>query len=372
MNSKKVSIIILNYNWKNFNDNCLDSVLIQTYTNFEIIFVDNDSIDWSLEIVEKKYYQEIKKWKIKIVKSDKNLWFDWWNNLWVKFCDKKSEYICLLNNDTIVEWNWLEELVKWINYDNKIWAVGSLILNKWHEKDDYDLVFQRNRVSTLSLFWWVSIKNNSWNYDIIDVPSVCWCSIMYKKELLDKPFEDYYFAYAEEQFLCFRLIYMWYSIKQCTKSIVHHFWSWTAKTMSDFCLFHGEKNDKINHLIFLNRYNIVLFMPLYILKLLFQCISPAYKRPFYILKFKLKAWKRIIKNRWLIRETKIKEIEPIKKISEFEFLQKMPFKVVYFGKNVNLIYRIWWAVLNAIFEIYWAFVKLINHFIDWLSQIFKK
>ena len=98
-----VSIILLNYNWKQFNSDCIDSILKQTYHDYEIIFVDNKSTDWSLEDVEKCYKKEIESWKIKIVKNCENLWFAWWNNSWVRESSKDSKYIWLLNNDTVVE-----------------------------------------------------------------------------------------------------------------------------------------------------------------------------------------------------------------------------------------------------------------------------
>ena len=49
----KFSIIIPNYNNASWLEKCLNSVLNQTYTNYEVIFVDDMSTDNSLEIAEK-------------------------------------------------------------------------------------------------------------------------------------------------------------------------------------------------------------------------------------------------------------------------------------------------------------------------------
>jgi GT2 family glycosyltransferase len=48
----------------------------------------------------------------------------------MQFVHKDSDYICLLNNDTTVPINWLEELVKGIESDPTLGAVGSMVLDK--------------------------------------------------------------------------------------------------------------------------------------------------------------------------------------------------------------------------------------------------
>ena len=61
----KASVIIINYNNAKYVDQCIRSILLQSYKNFEIIFVDDNSQDNSLEVI-KKY-----KKKIRIVKKKK-------------------------------------------------------------------------------------------------------------------------------------------------------------------------------------------------------------------------------------------------------------------------------------------------------------
>ncbi|MBP7847646.1 glycosyltransferase [Patescibacteria group bacterium] len=97
-----VSIVILNYNGKKFNQACLSSVLQQSYTNFEIIFVDNASRDGSVEEVEKNFETEIISGKIKVIRNKINTGFSGGNNIGVAHADSQSFYICLLNNDTTV------------------------------------------------------------------------------------------------------------------------------------------------------------------------------------------------------------------------------------------------------------------------------
>ena len=65
----KASVIIINYNNAKYVDQCIRSILLQSYKNFEIIFVDDNSQDNSLEVI-KKYKKKIRivKKKIKLEK----------------------------------------------------------------------------------------------------------------------------------------------------------------------------------------------------------------------------------------------------------------------------------------------------------------
>lgn len=63
------SVLIANYNNGNYISECLESVLKQTYQNFEIIIVDDASTDTSLNIIQKYIDQDN---RIKIYNNDKN------------------------------------------------------------------------------------------------------------------------------------------------------------------------------------------------------------------------------------------------------------------------------------------------------------
>lgn len=100
----RVSVIIVNYNGAHLLQECLDSLFRQDYTNFEIIVVDNDSKDHSLEVL-----LQLKE-RIKIVKLNENLGFTGGN---IKgFEVATGDIIVLLNNDTVVAPSWLTHLIK--------------------------------------------------------------------------------------------------------------------------------------------------------------------------------------------------------------------------------------------------------------------
>ncbi len=118
------SVIVLNYFGEKVIDGVVGSLLKLNYPKekLEIIVVDNNSKDKSREILSKMAKDHK---NIKLINLDKNLGFSKGNNIGIK--SAKGEYVALLNNDCVVEKNWLKQLVKTATLDEKIFAVNSKI-----------------------------------------------------------------------------------------------------------------------------------------------------------------------------------------------------------------------------------------------------
>ena len=99
-----VSVIVLNYNAGDLLLNCVDSVFKSTYPNFEVIIVDNLSTDNSHIRCKEKFK------KIQLIENEKNLGYCEGNNVGIK--SAKGEFILILNPDTIVDPDWLNELFR--------------------------------------------------------------------------------------------------------------------------------------------------------------------------------------------------------------------------------------------------------------------
>ena len=100
----KISIIILNYNAGQLLLDCVESIKNTDYENYEIIVVDNASKDNSHKECKKKFPE------IELIENDRNLGYCEGNNVGIR--NVKGEFVVVLNPDTLVDPNWLKELLK--------------------------------------------------------------------------------------------------------------------------------------------------------------------------------------------------------------------------------------------------------------------
>ena len=98
-----VSIIILNFNAGKLLLNCIESLTKLAYQNIELIIVDNVSTDNSQNQCKEKFPQ------VKLIQNEKNSGYCGGNNVGIK--NANGEFIIILNPDTIVESNLIEELL---------------------------------------------------------------------------------------------------------------------------------------------------------------------------------------------------------------------------------------------------------------------
>ncbi len=124
-----VSIIIVSYNTKNLLNNCINSIIKNTYNiNYEIIVVDNNSRDGSVDMVKNQFNQ------VKVIENFENYGFAKANNIGIK--EAKGKYLFFLNSDAILLNNAIKYFYDWMennNLDNSIGAIGSYLLNTKRE-----------------------------------------------------------------------------------------------------------------------------------------------------------------------------------------------------------------------------------------------
>jgi GT2 family glycosyltransferase len=123
MELPKVSIIIPNYNGSKYMERCLASVFLTRYPNLEVILVDNASEDGSREQALSLFGSRP---GFKLISSPINLWVPGGYNLGAR--NSMGEYLIFLNNDTVVESDWVMELIRSVSRDSSIGAAQSKIL----------------------------------------------------------------------------------------------------------------------------------------------------------------------------------------------------------------------------------------------------
>lgn len=102
-----VSLVILNWNGKKYVYDCVKSILAQSYINYEVIIVDNNSTDESCEKLLENYKNNE---KFKFIINKENFGFAKGMNIGIDSCN--GEYIVLLNNDIYLREDFIENFVK--------------------------------------------------------------------------------------------------------------------------------------------------------------------------------------------------------------------------------------------------------------------
>ncbi len=236
--SPRVSIIIVNWNGLAHLPECLDSLMAQTFQDFEVVLVDNGSQDGSLALMRERY-----PW-VKLVELPDNTGFATGNN--VGLAHARGEYIVALNNDTRAEPDWLATLVAVVDANPTAGMVGSRICS-YHDHDLIDSLGHgvcRDGMSRgrFRLQRWSDLKSTMAAVEEIIFPSAC--VALYRRAMLDETgfFDDDYFAYAEDTDLGLRCRLAGWGALLATGAVVYHKYSMTGGTFSPFKLYLVERN----------------------------------------------------------------------------------------------------------------------------------
>ena len=123
LSEPRVSIVILNWNSYQVTLDCLLSLRKMDYRNFEVVLVDNGSVDGSPEKLQETVPE------IRLIRNPANLGFAGGCNVGIRDALRRgTDYVLLLNNDTIVAPDFLTQLVHVTESDEKIGAVSPKIL----------------------------------------------------------------------------------------------------------------------------------------------------------------------------------------------------------------------------------------------------
>lgn len=217
MNSK-VSIILLNWNGYNDTFECLNSLQKVENKNIEIILVDNGSDNDDYLKFEDIYPD------IKVIRSKTNLGFSGGNNLGIKYAlDQGADFILLLNNDTVVESDFITNLLLVFEREKNVGIVAPQI-NYFDEPQK--IWSEGGYVSKLraSGFAYSDKFEDISNTDYEQKQFVSGCCMLIKREVFNKvgAFDNEFFLYLEDVDLCVRTIKSGYNIFVSHKSKIYH------------------------------------------------------------------------------------------------------------------------------------------------------
>jgi GT2 family glycosyltransferase len=230
------SVIILNWNGRHLLEECLDSVLSQTFRNFETIVVDNGSTDGSVDWLKERYGDAVTS-----VALPSNLGFAGGNNAGIRVA--QGRYVILLNNDAAVDPGWLAALSDGVRRRPDAGMFTPKILN-FYRRDEIDntghLIYPDGMARGRH-----RLEKDDGRFDEEgEVLSPSGCAGVYRKEMLDEigMLDDAFFAYGEDVDLGLRGRWAGWTCIYVPSAVVYHKYSATSGTYSPQKAFLAERN----------------------------------------------------------------------------------------------------------------------------------
>ncbi|MCE5329370.1 glycosyltransferase family 2 protein, partial [bacterium] len=230
-NNPKVLLIIVNYNGINYIGECLDSIFSQSYKELQVLIIDNNSKDGSVNFIRENYPQ----CELLINWSNKG-YGDAFNKA-VRHGLKKYEkidYFGILNNDLRLDRQWLENLINYGEHKPGCGILaGKMLIYHWPKYIN-------------STGGFVNYFGSGWDRDFFELDEECHTAsgevlsvsggaALIKKGVFDAIgfFESKYFMYYEDIDFCFRTWkYSDYTVDYVKEALVYHKFSSTSGVLS--------------------------------------------------------------------------------------------------------------------------------------------
>lgn len=234
-NDLSVAVLILNWNGRSLLQTCLPLLLNQTYGNYQVVVVDNGSSDESVAFIAEHFPQ------VRLIQNEENLGFS--RGINVGLSQVEADVAVLLNNDVLVQPNWLEELVRPFTTSSEIGIVGCKLL------------YPDGSVQHLGAeLTYPLAHSHHFHYketDVSDLPAVqdvpyvtgaamaVHHSVLAKIGLLDETFHPFYY---EEVDYCYRARAAGYRVVVATQAAAVHNESMTIRKVQDLMLQTRHRN----------------------------------------------------------------------------------------------------------------------------------
>lgn len=218
---REISVILVNYNGKAYNDRCIESIFRSTLIHrLRIVIVDNHSSDDSLQMLKNRWGNNE---NVHIIEMNQNYGFSKANNVGIKWSLQQGvKYILLLNNDTEIESNTIEKMLCCQKKNGSIVVPKILYADKpdtiWCAGGSFSPIIKKSKHRGIG-----EVDRGQFEEDISCTFANGCCmlltdDIVYKAGLLDERF----FLYYEDTEYSLRALERKINIWYCGKAIVYH------------------------------------------------------------------------------------------------------------------------------------------------------
>lgn len=214
-----VTVVIPNYNGKEFLRECFDSLKIQNI-DLRVVVIDNGSTDGSAGYIKKNYPE------FDLTVNNDNRGFAAAVNQGITSSD--TDYVFLMNNDVVLEENCIINLIKCIEKDSNIFAVSSKMI-QYTDKGKID-----DAGDEYTLLGWTKKVGNGKSADLYneerEIFSACAGASLYRRNVFREIglFDENFFAYMEDVDVSYRARIHGYKCVYCPDAHVYHIGSATS------------------------------------------------------------------------------------------------------------------------------------------------
>ncbi|AZT91535.1 glycosyltransferase family 2 protein [Caldicellulosiruptor changbaiensis] len=289
MDEREIFILIVNCSNYTNTVECVESLKDIEYENYRIVIVDDGSFSDSYNKLKEKCLNCV------IIRSERNLWFAGGNNVGIKYAlANGADYILLLNNDTIVEKDFLTHMVKTAEEDERIGIVGCKI--NYYEKRDY-IWFAGGKIDWFKF----RIKHigqkeiDRGQYDKkTDITFMTGCCMLIRRKVFEKVglLPEEYFMYFEDVDFCVRVLEEGFRIIYEPKAKIYHKVGFSSGgEESPFAL----KWNNRNRILFMKKYKSKVGKRKFVFSLLFFFVTRCIRMIQFLLKGEREKTRAIIK-----------------------------------------------------------------------------
>ena len=216
-----LAVVICTYDKREFVVNCIESVLGSTFKNFDLIVVDNASVDDTVPVIQEKYSE-----KLTLLVNPENLGGSGGFNRGMQHAMDKNQYkyILLLDNDVVVEYSAIEMLYSFMEEHPEAGACGSLVCKMSDPEiiQDFGAMIEPENLGVRPLYG--NQKRSEELPEVVVCDYVAACSAIYRVDVLKKTgvINKDLFIYWDDMELSWKIRLAGYKVFAYSRSVVWH------------------------------------------------------------------------------------------------------------------------------------------------------
>lgn len=297
-----VSIVILNRNGLGFAENCVRTVLSTNYPAVEVIFVDCASCDGSPELIEKMYGSDS---RLCLIRLEKDLGAAEGRNHGARLA--KGKYVAFIDNDILVDPNWLSPLINVLESNNEIGIAHALRIEQKGERvEGYSI---DNFSSSYALIHGPE-SSNVIKVFLANQAMVIRNAVFFKVNM----FDPFFFIGGEDTDLCWRVWLSGHAVVCVPASIVYHTKEKRYKPFEER-VFYSIRNRMVTLIKNYELHNVVRYLSIFMITVVLGLIYFTTKRKINIVRNVGKALKSLMINFGYVWKQRLK-VQSIRRVSD--------------------------------------------------------